>query len=70
MSCGGRGYNWLHAITALKSITMAEAMDTGVQAAAATGAARIPEIPPQDRPTCVICLGMAGSGKTTFVQVR
>ena len=23
-----------------------------------------------NRPTCIICLGMAGSGKTTFVQVR
>lgn len=23
-----------------------------------------------DRPTCIICLGMAGSGKTTFVQVQ
>ena len=22
-----------------------------------------------DRPTCIICLGMAGSGKTTFIQV-
>ena len=24
---------------------------------------------PVDKPTCLICLGMAGSGKTTFVQV-
>lgn len=24
---------------------------------------------PADKPTCLICLGMAGSGKTTFVQV-
>ena len=22
-----------------------------------------------NKPTCIICLGMAGSGKTTFVQV-
>ena len=22
------------------------------------------------KPTCIICLGMAGSGKTTFVQVN
>ena len=22
------------------------------------------------KPTCIICLGMAGSGKTTFVQVK
>lgn len=24
----------------------------------------------EERPTCVIVLGMAGSGKTTFVQVN
>ncbi len=35
----------------------AEATTSGI-------AAGLPE-----RPTCVICLGMAGSGKTTFVQV-
>ena len=23
----------------------------------------------QGKPTCILCLGMAGSGKTTFVQV-
>lgn len=51
---------------------MAEAMD--VQApenlGEGVGAARIPAIPPATaRPTCVVCLGMAGSGKTTFVQV-
>ena len=23
-----------------------------------------------ERPTCILCLGMAGSGKTTFVQVE
>jgi len=22
-----------------------------------------------DKPTCIVCLGMAGSGKTTFMQV-
>ena len=22
------------------------------------------------KPTCILCLGMAGSGKTTFVQVQ
>lgn len=27
-------------------------------------------IPTKERPTCVIVLGMAGSGKTTFVQVK
>ena len=46
-------------------------MDTLPEPAeAATGAARIPDIPLASRPTCIICLGMAGSGKTTFVQVR
>ena len=35
----------------------------------AVGAARLPDIPLEQRPTCLICLGMAGSGKTTFVQV-
>ena len=23
-----------------------------------------------EKPTCILCLGMAGSGKTTFVQVH
>ena len=23
----------------------------------------------QEKPTCILCLGMAGSGKTTFLQV-
>ena len=32
--------------------------------------ARLPSLPLEDKPTCIICLGMAGSGKTTFVQVR
>ena len=27
-------------------------------------------LPLQERPTCIICLGMAGSGKTTFIQVN
>lgn len=26
-------------------------------------------LPMSERPTCILCLGMAGSGKTTFVQV-
>ena len=25
---------------------------------------------PKGKPTCILCLGMAGSGKTTFVQVH
>lgn len=24
----------------------------------------------KEKPTCILCLGMAGSGKTTFVQVH
>ena len=24
----------------------------------------------RERPVCILCLGMAGSGKTTFVQVH
>ena len=53
---------------------MAEAMDEG---SAGTGndagepeTMPLSEIPLAERPTCVICLGMAGSGKTTFVQVN
>lgn len=29
-----------------------------------------PGAAPRDKPVCLIVLGMAGSGKTTFVQVR
>lgn len=52
---------------------MAEAMEGGSSPAgenttASVGAARLPDIPVANRPTCIICLGMAGSGKTTFVQ--
>ena len=28
------------------------------------------EVPAPDKPTVLVVLGMAGSGKTTFVQVR
>ena len=51
---------------------MAEAMDTqqsSVGSNESPGAARLANLPMADRPTCIICLGMAGSGKTTFVQV-
>ena len=34
------------------------------------GMSDVSELPLQDRPTCIICLGMAGSGKTTFIQVK
>ena len=35
-----------------------------------SGAFRIPSISQAaSRPTCIICLGMVGSGKITFVQV-
>ena len=51
---------------------MAESMDVQPpeDSGEGSGACRIPPISPAaSRPTCVICLGMAGSGKTTFVQV-
>ena len=51
----------------------ASAMDTGpggtVRGAGESNRGELSNIPLQDRPTCIICLGMAGSGKTTFVQV-
>lgn len=43
--------------------TSAAGMDSGSAAAAAAA-------PVRDKPVCLIVLGMAGSGKTTFVQVR
>ena len=44
-------------------MSMAEAMDTVSGGAMSPGQT-------SSKPTCIICLGMAGSGKTTFVQVR
>ncbi len=32
--------------------------------------AQLSSLPLEKRPTCIICLGMAGSGKTTFVGVN
>ena len=51
---------------------MAESMDVQPpeDSGEGSGASRIPSIAPAaSQPTCIICLGMAGSGKTTFVQV-
>lgn len=45
--------------------TSAAGTDSNPAAAAAAVAA-----PVRDKPVCLIVLGMAGSGKTTFVQVR
>ena len=47
---------------------MAEGME-----ASFTGASRARDdigLAMSERPTCILCLGMAGSGKTTFVQVE
>lgn len=44
-----------------------EASAAGTDSSPAAAAAAAPV---QDKPVCLIVLGMAGSGKTTFVQVR
>ena len=44
---------------------MAEAMDTDGFSTVDADSCALTE-----KPTCILCLGMAGSGKTTFVQVR
>ena len=47
---------------------MAEGMDTS-----STGASGMRDdigVAMSERPTCILCLGMAGTGKTTFVQVE
>ena len=47
---------------------MAESMETS-----STGGSRARDdigMAMSERPTCILCLGMAGSGKTTFVQVE
>ena len=49
--------------------TIAELAEAPADGSAAQGSAELETLPMTDRPTCVICLGMAGSGKTTFVQV-
>ena len=46
---------------------MAEAMAEGSDPQ--VPCAQPSSLPLESRPTCVICLGMAGSGKTTFVGV-
>ena len=50
---------------------MAEAAVSSEGSAAAPEASSEQLVTPMsERPTCIICLGMAGSGKTTFVQVQ
>lgn len=49
-----------------------EASRAGLQphsSAAEVPCARLASLTLEEKPTCIICLGMAGSGKTTFVQV-
>lgn len=41
-----------------------------LESSAAEGDSGTPGAAARDRPVCLIVLGMAGSGKTTFVQVR
>ena len=47
---------------------MAQRMDTADTPSVNDQASK--ESPMGEKPTCVVCLGMAGSGKTTFMQVR
>ena len=51
---------------------MAEGMDSSTSEQAAALLRTNPESAAvtKDKPTCIVCLGMAGSGKTTFMQVR
>lgn len=57
---------------------MAEAMDSGAPppppspSSSSEGklCADMSSLSLEEKPTCIICLGMAGSGKTTFVQVK
>ncbi len=58
----GDGHAHLHRHSYKTSCTLQLSM------AEATSTSVVGGLP--ERPTCVICLGMAGSGKTTFVQVR
>ena len=53
------------------SVGEEEILDSAVNASSsnADGAAVASSSTPNRKPTCVIVLGMAGSGKTTFVQV-
>lgn len=48
------------------SAKMAESMEAS---SAASGLKDGVGLAMSERPTCILCLGMAGSGKTTFVQV-
>ena len=51
---------------------MAERAELEAMETSSTGASRAMDdigLAMSERPTCILCLGMAGSGKTTFVQV-
>ena len=43
---------------------------TAPAASSGPSVSHMAEVPMTERPTCVLILGMAGSGKTTFVQVK
>jgi len=47
---------------------MAEGMDSSAVAASLQAKPEAAAVT-SDKPTCIVCLGMAGSGKTTFMQV-
>ena len=49
---------------------MAQRMDIADTPNVSDQASCSKESPMSDKPTCIVCLGMAGSGKTTFMQVR
>ena len=49
---------------------MAQRMDIADTPSASDQASCSKEIQMGEKPTCIVCLGMAGSGKTTFMQVR
>lgn len=47
-----------------------EVLTEKLESSAAEGDSGAPGAAARDRPVCLVVLGMAGSGKTTFVQVR
>ena len=49
---------------------MAQRMDITDTSSVSSQASVDPKVEPTaNKPTCIVCLGMAGSGKTTFMQV-
>lgn len=53
-------------VSSSSDVKMAESMEAS---SAASGLKDSVGLTMSERPTCILCLGMAGSGKTTFVQV-